>query len=88
MRLLIVEDNQRLSEWLARLLRGENYVVDCIPDGESVIDGVALENYDLAIVDLGLPGVGGIDVVRHIRANHATIPVLILTAEDALKWRV
>ena len=88
MRLLIVEDNQRLSEWLARLLRGENYVVECIPDGESVIDGVALENYDLAIVDLGLPGVGGIDVVRHIRANHATIPVLILTAEDALKWRV
>jgi two-component system response regulator TctD len=88
LRLLIVEDNDQLSRWLARLLRGENYVVDCLNDGESVVEGVDLANYDLAIVDLGLPGIGGIDVVRHIRARHSSMPILILTAEDKLRSRV
>lgn len=88
MRLLILEDNRSLSEWLARLLRRENYVVDCVPDGETIIEGVDLAPYDLAIVDLGLPGIGGIEVVRHIRRAKHMLPILILTAEDALKSRV
>ncbi|MBI1218008.1 MAG: response regulator [Rhodobacteraceae bacterium] len=88
MRLLILEDNRSLAEWLARLLRRESYVVDCVPDGETVVEGVDLAPYDLAIVDLGLPGIGGIEVVRHIRRVKPALPVLILTAEDALKSRV
>ena len=88
MRLLIVEDNEPLSDWLARLLRSENYVVDCVGDGEAAVDGVALENYDLAIVDLGLPGIGGIEVIRLLRARQLQLPVLILTAEGALSRRV
>lgn len=87
-RLLILEDNQSLSEWLARLLRRENFVVDCVPDGETLVEGVDLAPYDLAIVDLGLPGIGGLDVVRHIRRAQHSLPILILTAEDALKSRV
>ncbi|MEO5619909.1 MAG: response regulator [Cypionkella sp.] len=88
MRLLIVEDNESLADWLARLLRSENYVVDCVADGEAVVEGVALENYDLVIVDLGLPGMGGIEVIRHLRARQSQVPVLILTAEGALGRRV
>ena len=88
MRLLIVEDNARLVEWLGKLLRRENFVVDCVADGESVVEGVDLDNHDLAIVDLGLPGIGGIEVVRHIRQRRPSMPVLILTAEDGLKSRV
>lgn len=88
MRLLIVEDNERLSDWLARLLRSENYVVDCVADGEAAVDGVAFENYDLVIIDLGLPGIGGIEVIRHLRARQFQLPVLILTAEGALQRRV
>ncbi len=88
MRLLIVEDNEKLSEWLARLLRSENYVVDCVPDGEAAVEDVALENYDLVIVDLGLPGMGGVDVIRNLRARRFQVPVLILTAEGALGRRV
>lgn len=88
MRLLIVEDNAALVEWLGKLFRRENYVVDAVLDGESAIEGVALDNYDLAIVDLSLPGIGGIEVVRHIRRQRPSMPVLILTAEDAVKSRV
>lgn len=88
MRLLIVEDNAALVEWLGKLFRRENYVVDAVLDGETAIEGVDLGNYDLAIVDLSLPGIGGIEVVRHIRRQRPSMPVLILTAEDAVKSRV
>lgn len=88
MRLLIVEDNRSLAEWLSKLLRGENYVVDCVHDGESVVEGTDLEHYDLAIIDLALPKLGGIDVIRHMRAQGSSAPVLILTADDALHSRV
>ena len=88
MRLLIVEDNEQLSDWLARLLRGEKYVVDCVADGEAAVEDVTLQNYDLVIVDLGLPGIGGIEVVRRLRAQQGSRPVLILTAEGALSRRV
>lgn len=88
MRLLIVEDNLSLAEWLARLLRRESFVVDTVHDGESVLQGIDVTPYDLAVVDLGLPGVDGIEVVRHLRARGFQAPILILTAEDALNSRV
>jgi len=88
MRLLIVEDNEQLSDWLARLLRSENYVVDCVADGEAAVEGVAIENYDLVIVDLGLPGIGGLEVIRYLRDRQLSVPILVLTAEGALSRRV
>ena len=88
MRLLIVEDNKSLADWLAKLLRGENYVVDCVYDGEAALDGTDFENYDLAIVDLALPGIGGIEVIRQVRGRGFSTPILILTAQDALQRRV
>ena len=84
MRLLIVEDNERLSDGLARFLRSELFVVDCVPDGETAVDGVDMADYDLALVDLGLPGIGGIEVIRAFRARGASVPILVLTAEGAL----
>ena len=88
MRLLIVEDNARLSDWLARLLRAERFVVDCVPDGETALEGVDLSDYDLLVVDLGLPGIDGIEVIRRVRAREAALPILILSAEAALTRRV
>ncbi len=88
MRLLIVEDNKTLADWLAKLLRGSNYVVDCVHDGESAAHGTDLKNYDLLIVDLTLPRMNGIDVVRHVRAEGLSTPILILTAKDAVHSRV
>ena len=88
MRLLIVEDNESLAEWLARLLRNDNYVVDLVPDAETADEGVEFSHYDLAIVDLGLPRMGGIELIRRARAQGASTPILILTADDRLKSRV
>ena len=51
-----------MANWLAKLLRAENYVVDCVPDGETAVSGVSLGSYDLALVDLALPGMSGLEV--------------------------
>jgi two-component system response regulator TctD len=88
MRLLIVEDNLSLAEGLTRLFRRDAFVVDSAPDGETVLDGIDVAPYDLVIVDLGLPGIDGIEVVRNLRARGFQAPILILTAVDALKSRV
>ncbi len=88
MRLLIVDDNTTLADWLAKLLRGSNYVVDCVYDAESAAHGTDLENYDLLIVDLTLPGMSGIELVRHVRSAGFSTPILILTAKDAVQNRV
>lgn len=88
MRLLIVEDNAQLADWLARILRKAGYTVDCVADGEDADQVLRSETYELAIVDLGLPGIGGIDVIRRLRARGATTPVLVLTANDTVSDRV
>ena len=88
MRLLIVEDNEGLAEWLAKLLRAEKYVVDCVHDGEAAVFGTDFERYDLAIVDLGLPKMGGIEVIRQVRQRGLSTPILVLTANDELNSRV
>jgi len=88
MRLLLVEDNSSLATWLAKLLHGENYAVDILPDAESVVGGADLKQYDIALIDLGLPGMSGLDLVREIRRHHLSLPILILTARSDLKSRV
>ena len=88
MRLLIVEDNLSLAEWLAKLLRGERYAVDCVPDGETVLDIIGSSPYDLALIDLGLPGMGGIELIRALRGRGVAMPILILTARNELGSRV
>jgi len=88
MRLLIVEDNLSLAAGLTRLFRREAFVVDSVPDGETVLGGIDIALYDLAIVDLGLPGIDGIELVSSLRARGFKAPILILTAVDALKSRV
>jgi DNA-binding response OmpR family regulator len=55
MRLLLVEDNRELSDWIARLLRKSSYVVDCVADGDDADAALATQIYDLVILDLGLP---------------------------------
>lgn len=88
MRLLLVEDNSSLATWLSKLLHGENYAVDVLPDAESVVGGTDLSQYDVALIDLGLPGMSGLDLVREIRRLPLSLPILILTARSDLKSRV
>jgi two-component system, OmpR family, response regulator TctD len=88
MKLLLVEDNVVLSSWLARLLRKDNYAVDCCFDGDEAEEALRNEDYALVILDLCLPKMGGLEVLKRFRARGATTPVLILTVNDAIADRV
>jgi DNA-binding response OmpR family regulator len=88
MRLLLVEDDNQLSESLHKQLSDEGFAVDLAKDG---IDAEFMGNetqYDIAILDLGLPKRSGIEVLKHWRKNDNPIPVLVLTARDAWHERV
>jgi len=88
MRLLVVEDNDRLAETLTSLLRGEGHAVDLVSNGEDADATLAAESFDLVILDLGLPGMDGLDVLRRLRDRRAETAVLILTSRGALDDRV
>lgn len=88
MRLLLVEDNLSLSDWLARTLRRDNYAVDCVHDGRSADAALRAQDYDLVVLDLGLPEMGGLEVLKNLRGAGNDTPVLVLTANDALASKV
>jgi two-component system response regulator TctD len=88
MRILLVEDNRELSDWLGRLLRKSRYVVDCVYDGVDADAALSTQLYDLIILDIGLPQLAGIDVLKRFRARKSLTPVIILTANDAIPSRI
>jgi two-component system OmpR family response regulator len=88
MRILIVEDDSTLASGLARVLEGEGYAVDVVSRGEDALAAAQQERFDLLILDIGLPGIDGFETLRRLRATGARVPVLILTARDAVDDRV
>ena len=86
-RVLVVEDDEDIAQALQRSLRMEGYEVRAAPDGRSALEHGRAFAPDLVILDLGLPEVDGIEVARTMRAE-ADVPILILTARDALESRV
>jgi two-component system OmpR family response regulator len=84
-RILIVEDEALLSEQLARALAEAGYAVDCAADGEKADFLVRTETYDAVVLDLGLPRVDGLTVLRSWRDSALQVPVLVLTARGS--WR-
>ena len=88
MRLLLVEDNLELADWLARILRRGNFVVDVLHDGEAADHALLLETYDLVILDLTLPSMSGMELLRRLRSRGETEPVIILTANASVDGRV
>lgn len=88
MRVLIVEDDPVLADGLTRSLRQIDYAVDCVKDGAEADHVLATQSYDLVILDLGLPNIDGFEVLRRLRHRGVKVPVLVLTARDALQDRV
>jgi DNA-binding response OmpR family regulator len=88
MRILLVEDDAQLADSVARALRAEHFAVDIAANGEDGGHLGATEPYDAAVLDLGLPVVDGITVLRQWRAEGRTLPVLILTARDGWPEKV
>src|SRR5271157_1284197 len=88
MRILVVEDEKRIADFLCRGLQGAGYAVDAAPTGAAALDLIHTANYDLVILDLMLPDMDGLQVLEKIRTRKASPPVLILSARDALEDRV
>ena len=88
MRILLVEDDMQLGESLEAALRLEQYAVDWLRSGEPVRSTLSATPYDLLILDLGLPGVPGMQVLRQLRSDKHLIPVLLLTARNTLADKV
>jgi DNA-binding response OmpR family regulator len=86
-RVLVVEDDRPIAEVLQRFLRLEGYEVRLTGDGRDALEQAAAFLPDLVILDLGLPGLDGIDVARHLRERDDT-PILMLTARDSVDARV
>lgn len=88
MRILVVEDEPKLAEALRKGLTEEGYAVDISLDGEDALYWARTREYDLIILDLMLPGVPGLEVLERLRSEGRNVPVLILTAKDAVADRV
>jgi DNA-binding response OmpR family regulator len=86
--ILVVEDDPDLRVTLRQALTGAGYQVETVADGQGAIAAVAARAYTLMVLDLGLPQLDGLDVLRRLRANENAMPVLVLTARDGLDDRV
>ncbi len=88
MRILLVEDDQRIARNVAEALGEAGYLVDCEGDGEQAWFKGDTEDYSAAILDLGLPHVDGLTILKRWRANGRAMPILILTSRDTWAERV
>ena len=88
MRMLLVEDEKKVSDLVARALRAERYAVDVADDGSRGWELAQAYDYDLIILDLMLPGLPGDELLRRIRRRNHETPILILTARDATEDKV
>lgn len=88
MRILLAEDETELGNWLTKALAQSGFQVDWVNDGRLVRRSLKATRYDALILDLGLPGLGGHDVLADLREADQRLPVLVLTARDSLMERV
>lgn len=88
MRLLLAEDESALADWLMRTLAQGGNQVDWVADGRLVRRAMRATRYDALILDLGLPGLGGEEVLEHLREEQDPVPILVLTARNTLAQKV
>ncbi|WP_018411477.1 response regulator [Methyloversatilis thermotolerans] len=88
MRLLLVEDDALLASGVCEGLSAQGFNVDLIDTAEAALGSLKLTHYDLAVIDIGLPRMDGLELVRRLRREGVALPVLILTARDTLEDRV
>ncbi|MBC3955170.1 MULTISPECIES: response regulator [Pseudomonas] len=88
MRLLLVEDDRAIGQGIRVALNTEGYTLDWLEDGLSALHALRSEPFDLLLLDLGLPRMDGFDLLRQLRAEDITLPVLIMTARDGTADRI
>jgi DNA-binding response OmpR family regulator len=84
----LVEDEPSAAKILAKGLREQTYAVDIAADGEAALEQAYLNDYDLVILDVMLPGKDGFEVCRQLRADGSAVPILMLTARDEVENRI
>ncbi|OMG70381.1 response regulator transcription factor [Burkholderia ubonensis] len=88
MRILLVEDDPMIGEAVHAALKDASYAADWVTDGTRALTAFAAQRYDLILLDLGLPGRDGLDVLAGIRARDSTVPLIVVTARDGLDDRL
>jgi two-component system copper resistance phosphate regulon response regulator CusR len=88
MRILLVEDEAKVSRAVTVGLKAEHYAVDCAKDGREGLELAIVNPYDLLILDLMLPVLSGTELIRRVREKNPDVPILVLTARDALADKV
>jgi len=88
MRVLLVEDDAMIGNSVREGLRQDGFAVDWVTDGRAAEAALEAETYGAVLLDLGLPRIGGMDILRRLRARGADVPVLIVTARDAIEERI
>lgn len=88
MRLLLVEDDARIARFVAKGLREQAYAVDVTANGDDALYEAAINSYDLVILDVMIPGKNGFEVCRELRRTGQRMPILMLTARDAVEDRI
>jgi DNA-binding response OmpR family regulator len=88
MKILVVEDDRTVGQYVFRGLSEQGFQTDLVADGTEALSAVSLGNYDLVVLDLRLPGMTGLEVLRTLRDRGNTTPILVLTAQDAVDFKV
>ena len=88
MRVLLVEDDSMIGEAIQGALKDASYATDWVQNGQTALHTLAYQHYDIVLLDLGLPGKDGLDVLKSIRSKDNPVPVLIITARDHVNDRI
>lgn len=88
MRLLLVEDDHLLGDGISAGLKQDGYTVDWVQDGEAADHALQHEHFDIVVLDINLPRLSGIEVLKRLRDRRSSVPVLLLTAHDAVSDRI
>lgn len=88
MKILLIEDNEKLANAILKKLEKNAYCVDLFYDGEEGLYAIESSFYDLLILDLGLPGIDGIEIIKKLRSLNIIIPILIISARDEIDQRI
>ena len=88
MRVLLIEDDPMIGDAIQAALKDASYAVDWVKNGQTALTTLGCQHYDLVLLDLGLPGKDGLEVLSNIRTNDNPVPLLIITAHDGLKDRL
>ena len=88
MRVLLIEDDPMIGDAIQAALKDASYAVDWVKNGQTALTTLGCQHYDLVLLDLGLPGKDGLEVLSNIRTNDNPVPLLIITARDGLKDRL